>query len=210
MPGRLERCRVESRVIWPCYYTDIRMYKCVYVYILYTFLKRKGKMWKNHSSFKRFFERKQNCALDYSWITDRSFFTSVHDSLVFLYLSHFVLSLLKLQTWFGSIPVGRFQRNHITDVPQAFPTTAISIRQRDVNNTNFFGRWAFRGAGKSAMATRLSRVGFWVPVWVPVGFFWKMSGVYMILPPLEIFLMLRKMIYVYNLIHTNLRILFPT
>ena len=146
----------------------------IYVYINNIHFNEKVRC-ESISFFWWFFERKHNCALDYSWITDSSFFTSMHDSVVFLYLSHFVLSLLKLQLiWLNTcrqIPKTLYCRraSGFSNLQVSFATATISIRQRDINNNIFFGRWAFRGAGKSAMAKKLSRVGFWVPVWVREG-----------------------------------------
>lgn len=203
------RCLDGSRGVsanWPCYHSiPTRMW--------YIYINEKGRC-ERISFFSWFFERKQTCALDYSWIRDSSFFTSMHDSVAFLYLSHFVPSLVKLQLiWLNTcrqISMKLYYRSAsgFSNLQVSFATTTISIRQRDINN-NIFLALSFSWCWEKCDDKEAFKGGLLGPPLGPRRFFWKMYGVYMILP-LETSLMLRKMIYVYNFIHTNLPILFPT
>lgn len=118
----------------------------------------------------------------------------MHDSVVFLYLSHFVLSLLKLQTWFGSILkmcLRLFQSaSFICDHNNIHPTTWHQQHQ-------FFWALSFSWCWEKCDGKEAFKGG----LLGPRRFFWKMYGVYMILPPLEIPLMLRKMIYAYAILY---------
>lgn len=126
----------------------------------------------------------------------------MHDSVVFLYLSHFVLSLLKLQTWFGSITCRQISKKLYYRCASGFFQSASCIC--DHNNVHpttwhqqhqFFWALSFSWCWETCDGKEAFKGG----LLGPRRFFWKMYGVYMILPPLEIPLMLRKMICAYTI-----------